>query len=415
MPKTLPEWLAYITTLHSHEIALGLTRVAAVAKKLDVLSFACPVISVAGTNGKGSNVALLTSLYGAAGYRVGSYTSPHLLVFNERICLGGEKVSDNQLLLAFSQVEKARAAIALTYFEFVTLAALWLFQQAHLDVVILEVGLGGRLDAVNIVDADLALITSIALDHIDLLGETREAIAYEKAGIFRPRCPIVCGDNGPPQSLLDAAAAGQSSLYCVNKDFHYSATEDGWCWQYADTIYSALPRPSLLLANAATSLMVVQCLRNRLPIDSVAIKQGLLTAQLAGRFQQYSQPRWLILDVAHNPASAAVLATQLAEHPCTGQTYAVVSMLGDKDINNSLQYLLPFVDVWLVAGLTVARGISAKKMANHLDKLGVTAYHTYQSVQAAYAHALQCSQATDRIVVFGSFHTVAAVLSTLEK
>lgn len=455
MYHTLSDWLGYIETLHPKAIALGLDRVREVGEKLQVTHFRCPVITVGGTNGKGSCVAFLQSTLNAAGYQVGSYTSPHLLRFNERICFNGIMVDNTALVEAFQQVEQARAEIPLTYFEFTTLAALWLFQRANLDAIVLEVGLGGRLDAVNIVDADMAVITTVALDHMDWLGDTREAIGYEKVGIFRAGRPAVCGDVDPPATLLQAAADCNTHLYCINRDFSYNLDQGGsrtaptkkpaeslkldvgatrespiesrasiaqhkvdhasnWSWHCGTTIYQNLPFPHLPLQNAVTALMALHCLSERLPVSRKAIEQGLQQAKLPGRFQEFHQPRWIILDVAHNPASAQLLAERLVSQPCGGKTYAVASMLGDKDILSSLQPLLPCVDQWFVGGLDVPRGVPAETIANYLQKLGVTAYHTHHTIPAAFDHALQVSQPLDRIVVFGSFHTVAAVLATLE-
>jgi dihydrofolate synthase/folylpolyglutamate synthase len=446
MYHTLSDWLGYIETLHPKAIALGLDRVREVGEKLQVTHFRCPVITVGGTNGKGSCVAFLQSTLNAAGYQVGSYTSPHLLRFNERICFNGIMVDDAALVEAFQQIEQARAEIPLTYFEFTTLAALWLFQRADLDAIVLEVGLGGRLDAVNIVDADVAVITTVALDHMDWLGDTREAIGYEKAGIFRAGRPAVCGDFDPPATLLQAAAECGAQLYCVGRGFGYEldlkadvlaaapslrasrfcergdpenplGSDKGcsdWSWHCGTTIYQNLPSPHLPLQNAVTALMALHCLSERLPVSRKAIEQGLQQAKLPGRFQEFHQPRWIILDVAHNPASAQLLAERLVSQPCGGKTYAVASMLGDKDILSSLQPLLPCVDQWFVGGLDVPRGVPAETIANYLQKLGVTAYHTHHTIPAAFDHALQVSQPLDRIVVFGSFHTVAAVLATLE-
>lgn len=402
MNPSLPKWLTYIETLHPKTIALGLERVRLVAEKLNLLTAHCPIITVAGTNGKGSCVAFLDAIAQAAGYQAGCYTSPHLLRFNERIRIASQPVDDAALLQAFEQVEAARAGTTLTYFEFTTLAALWLFQQADLDLIVLEVGLGGRLDAVNIIDSDVAIITSIALDHMDWLGETREAIGYEKAGIFRAGRPAICGDFDPPDSVFQVARDVDAHLYLAGRDFHLPDE---------DTV-SHLPLPS-----AACALMAMDCLKARLPVSPSAILQGLKAANLPARFQRtYYQHREVILDVAHNPAAAAYLAKRLAAEPARGKTCAVVSILADKDIPGTLQPLLPYVTDWFVAGLEAPRGANHEILVNHLQNLGVAAYHIHiaETVLTAFQCALQACEHQDRIVVFGSFHTVAPVLAFLK-
>lgn len=466
--KSLPQWLSYIESLHSKTIALGLERVGLVAQKLGVLTFQCPVITVAGTNGKGSCVAFLEAILSAAGYVVGTYTSPHLLRFNERIrianqhllslnrlnrswpegianasshppyghlppqpekdrlaavtddldtCLAssntiGEEVDDLSLLHAFEQVDLAREEIELTYFEFTTLAAFVLFKAVKPDVLILEVGLGGRLDAVNLIEPDVSVITTIALDHMDWLGDTREAIGYEKAGIFRANKPAICGDFDPPSSVFEVAEKLSASLHCVGRDFSYTEEDSSWTWVHKETVYAHLPLPQLPLQNAAAALMVIHCLQNRLQVSLAAIVQGLEQAFLKGRFQRFSKPIDTVLDVAHNPASATYLAKRLNKFPTTGMTRAVVSILSDKDIEETLRPLLEIVSIWYVAPLDLPRGSTTKNMANCLQKLGVAAYdiHSTESVVTAYEQAVYEAKTQDRILVFGSFHTVASVL-----
>lgn len=412
------EWLTYIQSLHPKTIALGLDRVQAAAEKLSIQKFNCPVITIAGTNGKGSCVAFLESILQASGRRVGAYTSPHLLRFNERIRIAGQEVSDHDLVKAFAQIEHARAAlqIELTFFEFTTLAALYLFQQSQLDVLLLEVGLGGRKDAVNIVEPDIAIITTIALDHMDWLGDTREAIGWEKAGIFRSQKPAICGDFEPPESVLFAAQEIQAPLYCMRRDFDYSLDVAGktWEWRSAKTQLKDLPLPQLPLQNAATALMGVALLQSLAGFLPGAIKHGISTARVPGRFQQLSSPVNTILDVAHNPAAAAYLAQKLRQTPHIGRTYAVVSLLTDKDIPATLNPLLSCVDEWFICGLEEIRGGTCEMMENHLQNLGVSAYHKASSVLKAYQLAVEHCRPEDRIVVFGSFHTVAPVLEFLE-
>lgn len=439
MPKTLTDWLAYAETLTPNPIQLGLDRIAGVAQKLGVRTFVCPVITVAGTNGKGSCVAFLSSIFQRAGYRVGAYTSPHLLTFHERVRINGACVSDEELLAAFAVVERARGSVLLTFFEWTTLLALVLFQQAALDVIVLEVGLGGRLDAVNCVEPDVAIITTVAMDHMDWLGNTREAIAREKAGIFRSGKPAICGDVNPPDSIYEAAEAIGAPLFCMHRDFTLERVHH--FWEFATVVKLSdgrggaeaggspqatalnlmtdgwraknLPIPHLPLQNAATALMGLHCLQNRLPVTLEAIQQGLCEAFLPGRFQHFSKPCPIILDVAHNPAAAHLLAERLQAEKCQGKTLAVVSILGDKDIPQTLAPLLPWVDNWYSAGLDVPRGISADTMAQHLRNLGIRDFVQRSCVLDAFKMAVSACGARDRVLVFGSFHTVEPVLRFL--
>jgi dihydrofolate synthase/folylpolyglutamate synthase len=416
LKKSLAQWLSYIESLHHKTIELGLERVALVAQKLQVTTFDCPVITVAGTNGKGSCVAFLESIFSAAGLTAGAYTSPHLLRFNERIRIADQVVDDASLLQAFERVEAAREEITLTYFEFTTLAAFVLFKAAKLDVLVLEVGLGGRLDAVNIIDPDIAVVTKIALDHTDWLGDTREAIGYEKAGIFRAKKPAICGDTDPPASILQTACRLSAALYLTGVDFDCEIQPPkSWAWRYQETVYTHLPLPHLPLPSASTALMAVHLLQDRLPVSVPAILQGLRQASLAGRFQRFNYPIETILDVAHNPDSAHYLAKRLGELPVSGKTYAVVGMLSDKDIEETLRPMLPLVNIWYVATLELPRGSTTKNMANCLEKLGVNAYdiRLAESVAAAYEKAVKDADSSDRIVVFGSFHTVGPILNYL--
>lgn len=420
MKKKLSEWFSYIEGLHPQAIALGLDRVKAVSIRLGILSFACPVVIVGGTNGKGSCVAFLESILSQAGYSVGTYTSPHLLRFNERIRIVGEEVNDFLLFAAFTQVERARGSIELTYFEFTTLAALLLFQQANLDAVILEVGLGGRLDAVNSVEPDVSIITSIDLDHVEWLGSTREAIGYEKAGILRPYKPAVCGDVNPPKSVLETAKQLGSRLYCVQQDFNFEIEKEScaWSWKSKQTHYNHLPMPSLPVQNAATALMAIECLQPLLKVTETAVSSGLRKAFLPGRYQtKFISKIQFILDVAHNAAAAAYLAKQLIDHPVSGYTHAVVSILSDKDGVEILRPLIPIVKNWYLAGLDVPRGSSVEMIANYLHKLGVNAYYIYrsESILSTLQQAIGESKAEDRIVVFGSFYVVGPVLRYLQQ
>ena len=408
----LQDWLAYLETCHRKSIDLGLDRITQVAKRLDVLTFACPVITVAGTNGKGSNVALTAAILTAAGYRVATYTSPHLIHYNERIQIAGQCVSDQALCHAFTQIESLRANVSLTYFEFTTLAELWLFkQQSHLDAIILEVGLGGRLDAVNCVDADLAIISMIDLDHMEYLGDTREAIAKEKAGILRRYKPCVCGDFAIPQSILEHAQSLASPLYRQGFEFDYKIQGSSWSWQSQHHSLIDLPLPRIDLQNAATVLQAIELLSDRFSITSAAIKEGLKRVFLPGRFQCIEKnSRRIIIDVAHNPAGGRCLAKRLLHSVCAGKIHALVGMLADKDIVNTLRPLLSQVDYWYVSDLTVPRGASAQHLKQVLMSLqGMPVILEFSRPDLAFQHAYQSLQKNDSLLVFGSFHTAAAI------
>lgn len=400
--KTLIDWLDYIHSLHLRDIDLGLERIAVLAKSLSLTQFSCPVITVAGTNGKGSTVKFLESIYVASGYRVAAYTSPHILKFNERLRINGEAVSDDDLLAAFEFIEKARGDQHLSFFEFTTLAILSICQQLDLDVLLLEVGLGGRLDAVNIVEPNIAVISNIALDHTDWLGADREAIAKEKAGIIRPGIPVICGDDDPPQSLL--AAAQHNPFFCCGKNYAFEKQHDKWSWTGPDMSYLQLPLPRLKLANAATSLMVVEQLQLRLPVTQFGIIQGLKKAKLPGRFEMW---RNLIFDVAHNPQATSYLAEQLRALPIKGRTLAVVGILKDKDIANVVANVVPIVDQWYVGDLDVKRGARGDQISAELSTQGVKNCYNFASVLEALMQAISECCAQDRLLIFGSFYTVA--------
>lgn len=413
----LQDWLAYLETCHPKTIDLGLDRIAQVAKRLGVLTFDCPVITVAGTNGKGSNVALTAAILTAAGYRVATYTSPHLIHYNERIQIAGQCVSDHALCHAFTQVESLRATISLTYFEFGTLVALWLFkQQAHLDAIILEVGLGGRLDAVNCVDADLAIISMVDLDHTAYLGDTREAIAKEKAGILRWHKPCVCGDFEIPQSILDHAQSLRSPLYRQGFEFDYKIQGSSWSWQNQNDSLIDLPLPRIDLQNAATALQAIALLRDQFLITGAAIEQGLKQVFLPGRFQCIEKnSRRIIIDVAHNPAGGRCLAKRLANSACTGKIHAVVGMLTDKDIFNTLRPLHAHVNCWYLSDLTVPRGARAQELKQSLMSLKeAQTILEFSRPELAFQHAYQILQKNDILLVFGSFHTAAAIYRYFE-
>lgn len=418
---TLHEWLAWQETSHVKQIDLGLERTRPLLQRMGLGQPTHAVITVAGTNGKGSSVALLEAILLAAGYRVGSYSSPHLVRYNERIRIQGSELDDQAICAAFARIDQARGATSLSYFEFGTLAAFDLFARARLDVAVLEVGMGGRLDTVNLIDADVALITSVGIDHVEYLGPDREAIGREKAGIFRPARPAVCADPEPPASVVAYAAQLGSPLYCLGRDFGYAAHPDGWSWwarrASETTRYEQLPSPALegafQLQNAAGVLMALAQLEARLPLNREAIVNGLRGVNLAGRFQVIPGTITRILDVAHNPHGAQVLAQSLQSHPCQGRTRAVFAMLADKDIVGVLQCMRQTIDAWYVAGLTGPRASTGAAIVRCLQSLGVAQAQGYDTVAEAYQAAMQASQAGDRVIVFGSFHTVAQVMQIL--
>lgn len=415
---TLDDWLLYLEKLHPSAIDMGLERVKKVSDALGMTP-AFPVITVAGTNGKGSVCAMLESILCRASYRVGCYTSPHLLHYGERIRIDQHVVTDEILCNVFSEIESVRQSmqITLTYFEFGTLAAMMIFVRARVDVAILEVGLGGRLDAVNIFDTDCAVLTSIDLDHMDYLGSTREAIGQEKIGIFRPNKPAICAEEEIPITLLPKMQATGALLRCINKDFSY--TRDNLCWRYEGISghrYN-LPLPALRgnyqLKNASAVLAALEALEEVLPVPANAIRRGLTEVTLSGRFQIISARPAIILDVAHNPAAAHKLSANLDATPVKGCTYAVVGMLKDKDMIGTVRALKNNVDYWLIAGLNVARGASGDEMQKALKDADIEKQdhiYLFQDVQCAYAYALKHAISDDRICVFGSFHTVSAIL-----
>jgi dihydrofolate synthase/folylpolyglutamate synthase len=409
---TLPEWLHWQEGLHPKKIDLGLDRVARVAARMGVLDSRHAVVSVAGTNGKGSSVAMLEAILLAAGYRVGSYTSPHLLHYNERVRLNASEVGDETLCAAFQAVDERREEETLSYFEFGTLAALHIFSQTTLDIVLLEVGLGGRLDAVNVVDPDVALVTSIGIDHVHWLGNDREAIGREKAGIFRAGRPAICSEQYPPSSLRQVADATGAEWYCLNEQFSYELHAHTWQWRGPGRSYGQLPFPSLpgrhQIENACGVIMVLELLQQRFPVSQAAINKGLSSIQLAARFQVIPGPVEMILDVAHNPHGARCLATALGEHPCQGQTHCVLGMLDDKDAGGMVNALSDVIDHWYPAGLDTGRGLSSAALCRRISgRLDADRLHPCDTVEAAIRAARRNALEGDRIIVCGSFHTVA--------
>ena len=429
--KTLTEWLAHLETAHSNGlIDMGLERIGEVKRRM-ALNPACPVIVVAGTNGKGSVCAFLTHIYKEAGFKTGTLTSPHLLRYNERIALNGEPVSDGLITASFERIEAARGDISLTYFEFNTLAAVDIFIREQVDIMILEVGLGGRLDAVNVFDGDVAVVTSIDLDHQAFLGDTVEQVGYEKAGIFRNGRPAVIGQNPPPQSLIEHARQTNTDLLIAKRDFGFVKLENQqWAFRFHpenSSLFSdgfkrnrnALPMPALRggyqLHNAAAALAAVECLNGRLPIDVGAIKRGLLGAENPGRFQVLPGRPITVWDVGHNPHAARAMRQSLIGLPFAQKRTAVFSMLSDKDIDGVIDILKDQFDIWYAAPLHLPRGMSAEEIAAKLEAHGIGEIRTFASVADAYHAAFADSTENDRIAVFGSFHTVAEVMTLSEK
>ena len=417
--RTLDDWLAWMETLHPREIELGLERVRVVAERMGLVSPPFTVVTVGGTNGKGSTVAMLERILYAAGYRVGAYSSPHLNDYNERVRVGARDASDDELIAAFVAVDAARADTPLTYFEFGTLAAAELFRRHGVEIAVLEVGLGGRLDAVNLWDAEVAIVASIGTDHKDWLGPDREAIGREKAGIYRAGRCAICGDRDPPRSLLEYAGAIQARLLRLGRDFDVAPGDSGWTWRMGSRLHAGLPHPSMRgdfqLDNAACVLMALDCLAMRFPVSTGAIREGLTQAVLRGRFQTLPGRPLRVLDVAHNVEAAQVLARTLRAQTVAGRTLAVCAMLRDKPIVDVVAQLAPLVSAWHVAGLEGARAASAADMQAALAAVGVQQpVHAYPDVAAAYRAALAEAGEDDRVVVFGSFHTVGAILRALE-
>jgi dihydrofolate synthase/folylpolyglutamate synthase len=413
-PRSLAGWLEFISAQHPVTIALGLERVAEVAARMGVVRPGV-VITVAGTNGKGSTCAYLERILLEAGYRAGLYTSPHLLRYNERVRAGGVEASDAELCRAFARVEAARGATPLTYFEFGTLAALDHFGRAGLDALVLEVGMGGRLDAVNIVAADCAIVASVDLDHQAFLGDTREEIGFEKAGIFRPGRPAFFGDSDPPQSLLQHARAIGADLQVLGRDFGFARAANQWQFHGREGKRHALPIPALRgawqLKNAATALAALDALRDRLPVSLAEIKNGLTRVQLPGRLQVLAGRPVTVLDVAHNPHAARALAEGLLDMGFHENTLAVFAMLADKDIAGVVDALASRIDRWLVAPLPGPRGASAAQLAGVLAERGLgERTRQFSSVASAIDSARREAGTNDRIVIFGSFLTVAEAL-----
>ncbi len=416
MKKNLDEWLSFLESNHPTEIDMGLQRVQTVAQRLNLLKPANKVLLVAGTNGKGSTVTMSSQILQAAGKTVGSYMSPHLHVYNERVRINSEPVSDECIIESFEAIDQARQEISLTYFEVGTLSALYIFKKYAVDVAVLEIGLGGRLDAVNIVDADGAAVTSIGLDHQDWLGSDINQIAFEKAGVFRSQLPAVCGQRNPPQTLIDHTQSINARLCIKGVDFDYTKMAATWDWRGVDEhgnhkVLNALPLPSLPIENAATAIQLLVLMFPELRQDE--IENGLVKAQLDGRLQRFTAPFNGVMDVGHNPQAAQLLNEDLAARPITGKRYGLLAMLKDKDAESVVKQF-DQIDIWYVAGLSGYRGQTvaelADKVADAIDVKG-----QYDTVAGALASLQEQVDVTDEVVVFGSFVTVAQAQAWLSQ
>ncbi len=418
---SLAGWLARLETLHPNPIDLGLERVASVARALDLLPVRAPVVTVAGTNGKGSTVAVLEGILGQAGQLAGVYTSPHLLRFNERIRVGGIEASDSEIVAAFRAIDAARGETSLTYFEFATLAALLVFKSSSVDVLVLEVGLGGRLDAVNIVDPTVAVITRIDLDHQSWLGEDRGSIAREKAGIMRPGIPVVIGDPEPPRELLDCAAkAGAGPVLRIGTDFRFGVDQGSWqgtlhCRDGRARVLPALPGGSLMPANICTALQAAVLLGCE--FSDGQVRDAVAGARPRGRCERQSLAGTdYVFDVAHNPAAVYNLVEYLNVMHCKGKTIAIFSAMGDKDIRAMIRAAAGLVDAWFVADQPAnPRAASAADLASLLRAEGQSMVSVSQNLRQAFRRVRALAAAGDRVVVFGSFFTVAETLPLLER
>ncbi len=417
--NSLEAWLQWQVGLHHREIELGLDRVSKVWQRLWDKPLPFTVVTVAGTNGKGSSVAFLDQILRSANYRVGSFTSPHLVRYNERIRINGKMATDDTICRAFDEVDQARDETPLTYFEFSALTALWIFSHSDLDAAILEVGLGGRLDAVNIVDPDVSLITTIALDHTHWLGNSLDQIAREKSGIMRAGRPTVCAMLHPPDALLAHASSLGTSLYLAGREFSHSKGEESWEWRGNNVLLDSLPMPVMpgdyQLQNAAGVLMVLQLLGDTLPVEEASIREGLGSAVIAGRFQVLPGKADTILDVAHNPDAARVLADNLSRLQSDGRTLAVFSMMGDKDTGAVVEALVPMIDEWHLPQLELPRALAPRAIREALTAAGVDRHSIVlcSSPLEAYQSARSLAAEGDRVLVFGSFYLVGAVVGSV--
>lgn len=416
--RSIDKWLHWQESLHFTAIELGLERCRRVANNMGLLNPSYNVISVAGTNGKGSSIIMLDRILRNAGYKIGRYTSPHLLRYNERICINGIEATDTELCESFDRIDRARGDISLTYFEFGTLAALDLFRQHSVQLAILEVGLGGRLDAVNILDADISLITSIDIDHQEWLGNNRESIGREKAGIFRNLAPAICSEPNPPQSLLDCSEALGTPISILGSDYQFNLINDTWSWSTKDTRIERLPRPmkycDFQIQNASGVLMLLAKIQDEYPVSTENIKQGLSSFRLEGRFQIIPGAIPKILDVAHNRESIKALVNSLKVIPCYGKTHIILGMLKDKDHQRVIKELIEITDTWHFVSISQDRGIEAKILTSKLKALGrLENISEYSNVEEALDKIHKLSMPDDRIIITGSFYTVGAAIRYL--
>lgn len=413
---TLAEWLAFQETLHPQTIDLGLGRIREVLSRLNLPPARAFTISVAGTNGKGSCVAMLDSILRSAGYRVGTYTSPHILRYNERIGINGTPAPDDRLLDAFARIEAARGDISLSFFEFGTLAALILFSEENLDFHLLEVGLGGRLDAVNVVDADIALIASIDIDHQEWLGDNRESIGFEKAGIIRSGKPVVLGDPEAPESILDVAREKGAPCYRSGRDFSFRIEGHGWVWTGSEAGLGPLPFPAIpgdhQFLNGSAVIQCLKLLSPSYPIPLDAISEGLKKVRLPGRFQFFPGTPAVLLDVAHNPQSVGILARHLVKNYPDKKIHAVFSVMRDKDVLSIVRLIQNQIHAWYLAPLSMTRAASPVELAEILHNAGVARVEAdFANVGEAFAAAQEASGPDDMVLVFGSFFLVSDYLA----
>ncbi|CAB1276232.1 bifunctional tetrahydrofolate synthase/dihydrofolate synthase [Candidatus Nitrosacidococcus tergens] len=407
----LQDWLDWQENAHWPRIDPGLVRAGSVLQKMELTQPPFLVITVSGTNGKGSTVAMLENILVIAGYKVGSYTSPHLFRYNERIKLQGIPVTDEVICDSFDRIDKARQNTSLSYFEFGTVAAIDIFHREKIDIALLEVGLGGRLDAVNAIDPDIGIVTTVDLDHIHILGNTREEIGLEKAGIFRPNQFAICGDFDPPQSLIKRAKELNTSFYQAGEDYHYYITQQDWSWESKHMQYAHLPHPNLKgiyqYQNAASVLMALEIINDRLPTSEESISKGLESIALLGRFQQVTGAVDQIFDVSHNPQGAQLLAQSLDQYPIQGRTYAVFSMLADKDIEGTVALLKNHIHTWFLGGLMEERGLAEEALFWRINSIiDPQKIRLCSTIPMAYLQAIRHARPGDRILAFGSFHTV---------
>ena len=421
--KTLADWLEYIERVHPKSIEMGLERLRAVASRLD-LKLQCKVITVAGTNGKGSTCAMLESILLAAGYKVAAYIKPHLIRFNERARVNGREVRDELLIREFEAVEAARGETALTYFEFSTLAILRCFQQADVDIAILEVGMGGRLDAVNLIDADCSIVTAIDIDHAEYLGGTREAIGWEKANVYRAGKPAICSDPSPPESLQAYAKSIGADLWLFGRDFNYSGDRLQWTYGGRSQRRGGLAYPALRganqLLNASGVLAALEALRDSIHVPAQAVRQGLALVELPGRFQVLAGKPTIVLDVGHNPHAAGHLAQNLDQMGFFPYTWAVLGMMREKDVGAVIRHLKTRIDHWFLTDQPGARGAKAEELKQALIREGVEPgpehqIETFASPTEAFDAARGRVAENDRILVFGSFITVGQIMAHLER